>query len=531
MQMARLSKIVLAIVLAIQCAGTFDHSLWSPDEPRVAEIAREMAASGDYLIPHFSRQPFLEQPPLYYATAALGFRFFGTVNEGSGRLASVFYGILTLLVVFAGVRRLFSEETAWLSIAVLASSSLFFQVTHKMRVDSALVFFVTLTLFGFLLAFQGHWRHGYKLFWLGMGLAFLTKGLMWVAIPIVAVAVFIIWQADFTVIRRIWAAPGILLLLIVMGLWTWVLYYMGGTDFLWTFYGYNQLGRFFNNGIYTGGHVRPMYYYLADFWAQGAPWSLLIIPFFITARPLDATKRFLIAWLLSGIVLLSLALTKRGLYLLPLMPAMAVMVAIWISDMSRRRPKRWEMAVLYSFVVLCMLCFFGLAYGYVYVLGGQWTIAAAVMGACLLALWFIYSTCKPNQASLLVVGWCLSLLLWTPAVSQQIDQHKSYKDLFMHMGRIVADQPVVGYQLTETVEALSLFYGGFYTENIEERHAFEQFLARKPHAYAIVLPSRLDAGLQARLQANGVRIIRDEAGMRRTIELWKIGTGQAGGRN
>jgi len=507
----------------MQCIGLFDHTLWTPDEPRVAEIAREMAVSGDYLIPHHARQPFLEQPPLYYATAALGFTCLGTGNEGNGRLASALYGLLTLLVVFIGVRRLYSESTAGLAASILASSSLFFQVTHKMLVDSALMFFIAVALFGFLLAFKEHWRHGYKLFWLGAALAFLTKGVIGIAIPVVAVASFIAWQGDRTVIRRLWVAPGVFLLATVIGLWSWVLYRAGGTDFLWTFYGYNQLGRFFNGGMYTGGHVRPLYYYLTDFWVQGAPWSLLIIPFFITIRPLDAAKRFFVAWLLGGIVLLSLSSTKRGLYLLPLMPAMAVMVAIWMSGLSGRIPKQWERTVVYLMGGVFILCFIGMPFGYVRFLDGSWTIAAAVMIVFLLAVWFLRHTWRPKPARLLTMCWCLGVLLWTPAVFPHIDQQKGYKSLFVRMGKIVAGQPVAGYQLSETVEALAPFYGGFYVENIEDRRTFKQYLSQKGTAYAVILPSRLDEGLRKQLLSNGIPLIRTTARMRKDIELWKIG--------
>ena len=521
--MTRMTKIMLVMVLALQGVGLFDHSLWTPDEPRVAEIAREMAASGDYLIPHHVRQPFLEQPPLYYATAALGFKFLGTGNEGNGRMASALYGILTLLVVFFSARRLYSETTAGLAVGILASSFLFFQVTHKMLVDSALVFFITLAMFGFFLDYQERFRYGFKIFWLGMALAFLSKGIIGVAIPGAAVAVFIVWQGDLNRIRRIWAVPGLLLLLGVIGLWTAILYHAGGTEFLWTFYGYNQLGRFFNGALYTGGHVRPVYYYLTDFWAQGAPWSLLIIPFFITMRPLDSAKRFLIAWFLVGLALLSLASTKRGLYLLPLMPAMAVMVAVWMSELTQRMLKQWERSVLYTFGVLFMLCFFGLPFGYVSFLGGPWTIAATVMIACVLAAWFIHSTCKPAPASLLTACWCILLLLWTPAAFPQIDRHKGYKDLFVRMGRVVADQGVAGYQLSETVEALASFYGGFYVENIVDRRTFKRYLAQKDTAYAVILPSRLDAGLKRQLERNGTPLMNATSCMLKDIELWKIG--------
>jgi len=520
--MTRMTKIMLVMVVALQCVGIFDHSLWTPDEPRVAEIAREMSIASDYLIPHLSRQPFLEQPPLYYATAALGFKLWGTGNEGYGRMASVLYSILTLLVVFVGVRRLYSETTAGLAAAILASSFLFFLVSHKMLVDNSLVFFITLALFGFLLEFTDQWRHGYKLFWLAMPLAFLTKGIIGVAIPAVAVTAFILWQKDLTLIRRIWAIPGILLLLGVVGIWTAILYHAGGPDFLWTFYGYNQLGRFFNGGMYTGGHVRPIYYYLTNFWVQGAPWSLLIIPFFIKMRPLDNTKRFLIAWLLGGLILLSLSSTKRGLYLLPLMPAMAVMVAAWMSEQSRRIPEQWERAVLYLLGGLFTLCTLAMPFGYVHFIDGPWTLAVAVMSACLLAAWFTHYTYKPNPAWLLAAYWCLFLLLWTPAIFPRIDDHKGYKDLFVQMGKTVADQGVAGYQLTETAESLAPFYGGFFVENISDKRMFKQVLKDGDFAYVVVLPSRMPAGLRSVLKARAVLLIKDDARMRKDIELWKV---------
>jgi 4-amino-4-deoxy-L-arabinose transferase-like glycosyltransferase len=520
---SRLTKIILIVVLAMQCVGIYDHSLWTPDEPRVAEIAREMSVSGDYLIPHFSGQPFLEQPPLYYASAALGFKLWGTGNEGNGRMASALYGMLTVLVVFYGVRRLYTQATAALAVAILAGSCLFFQVTHKMLVDSALVFFITVALLGFLLAYTNQSLHGYKFFWLGMALAFLTKGVIGVAIPGVAVAAFIVWQGDLNVIRRIWAVPGGLLLLGVMGLWTWVLYHAGGHDFLRTFYVHNHLGRFLNGGMYTGGHVRPFYYYISDFWAQGAPWSLLLIPFFITSRPFDTVKRFFCAWLLGGMVLLSLASTKRGLYLLPLMPAMAVMVAVWMSELAGRIPGKWERALLYLLAGLFILCSVAMPIGYVRFLDGPWTIAVAVMVACVLAAWFIHSTGKPNLACMLTVYWCLFVLLWTPAIFPQIDTQKGYKDLFVQMGRVVADQPVVGYRLNETVEALAPYYGNFYVESIDDRLAFRQFILSKRTGYALVLPSRLDPGLKTRLKNTSIPLIRDTSRTRKDIELWKLG--------
>jgi len=162
-------------------------------------------------------------------------------------------------------------------------------------------------------------------------------------------------------------------------------------------------------------------------------------------------------------------------------------------------------------------------FGYVRFLDGSWTIAAAVMIVFLLAVWFLRHTWRPEPARLLTMCWCLGVLLWTPAVFPHIDQQKGYKSLFVRMGKIVAGQPVAGYQLSETVEALAPFYGGFYVENIEDRRTFKQYLSQKGTAYAVILPSRLDEGLRKQLLSNGIPLIRTTARMRKDIELWKIG--------
>ncbi len=521
--MARPIKLLLVTAILLQCVGILDHSLWTPDEPRVAEISREMAASGDYLIPHHAQKPFLEQPPLYYATVAFFYRVFGTSYEGVGRFASVLFALGTLLTVFFATRTLYNEQTAGLATLILASSVRFFDVSHKMLVDNALCFFITIALFACMLAYKERLIHGYKIFWIGITFAFLTKGLIGIAIPGVAVALFILWQGDFHLIKRIWAFPGILLLTIVMGIWAWVLYTRGGPDFLRTFYLYNQLGRFLHGSIYTGGHIRPFYYYLTTIWADGAPWSLLLIPFFIKTRKPDEVMRFLCAWFVGGMVLLSTASTKRGLYLLPLFPAMAVMVAYWMSDMSRRVPEKWERIFLYIMGGLVFLCALAVPLGYCLELGGIWWVAILIFATTAMVFWFAYRYMKGNIPSLIILLWSLLLLLWIPALFPQIDKAKGYKDLFSHMGSIVAHEPVAGYQLTETIEALSPFYGGFYVENIEDRRMFEKMLREGNLVYVIILPTRIDKDLGALLMSRGMLLLKDASPTRKDIELWKIG--------
>ncbi|HEY9162911.1 MAG TPA: glycosyltransferase family 39 protein [Desulfomonilia bacterium] len=509
---------VLVIVLSMQFVGIFDHSLWTPDEPRVAEIAREMAVSGDYLIPQHSNAPFLEQPPLYYTLAALFYRIFGTSNEGFGRLASVIFALATLAVVFYGTRRLFSERIALLAVLILSSCFTFYEVSHKMLVDSALCLFITGALFSFILAETGRFKHGYKLFWIGLGLAFMSKGIIGIAIPCVAATAYYIWQGKFPELKKIWFFQGCAAVIIFMAAWAFVLYQRGGIEFIRTFYLYNQLGRFLNIGIYSGGHVRPFYYYFTTIWADAAPWSLILVPFFISIRNYTNEKKFIVSWFIAGFILLSIASTKRGLYILPLLPAMAVMAALWMEHVITEASSRTDKVFFWIIIILVSVCSLLLPFVYVMKFHGAYLTAVLLLLTGLALPVFVYRIFKPGLAFVLVVSWTFLIVLWIPFVIPLVDIQKSYKPLFTQIGEYANGSQVTGYQLTESLEAFSPFYGNFYVENIENRDVFEKLIKSPGTSYLMIIPVRTDDGLKQLIKERYTRIVSDTD---KDVEIWK----------
>jgi hypothetical protein len=91
------------------------------------------------------------------------------------------------------------------------------------------------------------------------------------------------------------------------------------------------------------------------------------------------------------------------------------------------------------------------------------------------------------------------------------------------MGRIVAASPVAGYDLHESVEAFSAFYGAFHPRNMGKRSAFEEAVRERRYAFVILFEKRIDAGLRSLLRSKGELLLKDASDMRRGIELWKIG--------
>jgi 4-amino-4-deoxy-L-arabinose transferase-like glycosyltransferase len=512
---------VLILVLLLQFLGIIDHSLWTPDEPREAEIVREMSISGDYLIPRLAGRPFLEKPPLYYATAIATYKLFGVYFQEAGRFASVLFGVATLLTVYFTTRRIYTDETSDLATLILATFPLFFLASHKMLVDVGLVFFVTAAMCSFILAYKGLFAAGYKVFWLAVACAFLTKGIIGLAIPGAGILIFILWQRDFTALREIRAIQGVLLIAGVMFAWACVLYIKGGYDYLYTFYVYNQFGRFMPmSSIYEGGHIRPFYFYFKDVPAQTLPWSILLIPGFIRAKSFHETERFLCSWLLGGLLILSIASTKREIYFLPMYPAMAMIIACWMSGVLSRESLKWERFFLWGILGLILLVSIALPLGYVEGAGGDWRIAFGVSAVLACAFLFLWKWYRRKLPFLAVMAWSITLILWIPALFPLIDQSKGYKQLFTEFGEIVSHREVTGFKLTETVEALGPFYGDFTVKNIEDREKFIDALKGRKEGYVIVLPSRMDEGLYKELSSRAELVHEGGGAMKREIELW-----------
>jgi 4-amino-4-deoxy-L-arabinose transferase-like glycosyltransferase len=133
--------LLLVVVIPLFSLGISNHGLWTADEPRVAEIGREMVETGNWAVPMLNQKPFLEEPPLYYISLALTFKTFG-VSDKVARIPSAFFAFAAVLVVFYMANLLFGPRVALFSGLILATTGEYFRVAHWVIVDGALTFFV-----------------------------------------------------------------------------------------------------------------------------------------------------------------------------------------------------------------------------------------------------------------------------------------------------------------------------------------------------------------------------------------------------
>jgi len=283
---------LLLIVIPLFSLGLSNHGLWSADEPRVAEIGREMALTGNWAVPTLNEKPFLEEPPLYYGALALIFKVFG-VSDKVARIPSAFFSLATVLVLFFVANSIYGPRIALLSGIILATTGEYFRVAHWVVVDSALTFFVlstmALSISGYLAENSRKKLVWYSLMYVAATLAFYSKGFIGIVIPGLGILAFLVAERNFKEILRMRLWLGALIFVVMTLPWFIALWQQAGTEYLNVFFMHNHLQRFLPAGLAgrisgsSSGRHHPLYYYLVEFPIGFLPWSLLLIPVFIHA--------------------------------------------------------------------------------------------------------------------------------------------------------------------------------------------------------------------------------------------------------
>jgi 4-amino-4-deoxy-L-arabinose transferase-like glycosyltransferase len=325
-----MNRPALVALVLLTLVGIFDHELWTPDEPRDAEISREI---GFRALPTLNGQPHVEKPPLYFWSVRASYRLLG-VHAWSARVPSVFFSWGTLIFTWLLARRMFGREAAWRACLFLATTIVYFVVTHRCTVDNALVFMTTGCFYWLHEAQASESKLGrYILAYLFAAGAALAKGAVGVGLAGATFLAFVVWMRKPTELLR--AQPWLAVVIISAAVGAWLLSLP--TEARAIFLIDNQWERFWGEG--RTDHLRPFWYYGPAFLHALAPWGLAAfasIPWLLRRDDDTPAKRYLVAWIVSGVFLLSLAATKRELYLLPLAPATAILAAGWIERASER---------------------------------------------------------------------------------------------------------------------------------------------------------------------------------------------------
>jgi len=339
-------KLRFATLLAILCTAPFlnlgGRVLWPPDEGRYAEIVREMVASGDYVVPTWVGKPNIDKPPLFMWAGALSSRALGGVSETSVRIPSAVAAAFFILATFFIGWRLFDPLTGFLGALILATCGRYLLYSQWCATDMMLASCTTLALAAIVGGGGAPARENSPpslaraglLFMFFCALAVLTKGPVGLALPVGIVL------ADLVVAhgrsprdllagaRRLvgpWAA-GALLFAAIVAPWFILLHSRLGAAGLREILFHQNVSRFLD----AWNAQQPWYFYFKVFPLDFLPWSFFLPLTLVSAARFDEAGRrswrFLRVWFVLVFAFFSTASGKSPEYLMPLLPAVALMV-------------------------------------------------------------------------------------------------------------------------------------------------------------------------------------------------------------
>ncbi len=357
----RLHPWVLGVLLACVVALAFDlpgYPLLDPDEGRNAEVAREMAATGDFALPRLNGIPYIDKPVLFFAVTAMVMKLFGATVLAA-RLPPLVFTLATLAVVAWFGRRLFGRDGAW--IAAIATAATPFSLAYARTVifDSMMTFFVVTAVVAFYVAIEkatqrtGGAEWWTTLAWVAMAFGVLTKGPIALAIPLFIVVPFAVWQRT---VRILVDPMAILLFAVLVAPWVFMMQ-REVPGYLGYVVGTETIGRIFTDDLQRDG---PIWYFLVILPAAALPWTVVA-----AAGARRAWKNwnvpgtgdhrigFLLIWIVVPLVFFSLAQSKRPQYILPLVPAVGLIVAaVWTKPSKHLTGAKAGAAVLIAFAFL-----------------------------------------------------------------------------------------------------------------------------------------------------------------------------------
>lgn len=310
-------------------------------ETKWAEITREMVQSGDYMTPTINGAPYLDKPNLSYWLMVLSAKLSGGVSELSVRIPVAVSGVLSVLLLYLLGKRLFDRRAAWMAAWILSTSYFYIFWGRSGSADTMTVCGELFALWVFVRFKDSSHQWWLYLFYASMSINSLTKGLLGFVLPLLVVFPYSLWTGRWKwLFNRTTLPAGLLAGAIYLSPFALSVWTTGSSNIfegmLYKVYREN-IQRFFDPFDHND---EPVYFYSYDIFRFFAPWSLFL-PFALYRyfRPSAIRHdglRFTMLFLVVLFVFFSLSGSRRSYYILPAVPAAALLVGQWWGDLTDR---------------------------------------------------------------------------------------------------------------------------------------------------------------------------------------------------
>ena len=490
-------SIVVLYIITVSGLIIYDHDLWNPHEHRVGGIVKEMADSGNLVVPTLNGEPFLQKPPMYHVTAVFIYKLFKGEPARTFRTTSAFYGLLTLIACARIGFVLGGARVALASAASLATMVGFLQASHYILVDTALVAFTALSWWALVEYLERQRKVCVVLVWVFAAGAFLSKGLVGIVLIFPGMLVFLLWEREWKHLFNPWQLVGLIIYFGILAVWLVPLALYDGGELLrfWIFE--ENVGRFL--GTTRNYHSEGPLFYIPGFFVIVLPWSPWLCVYLVDRlrrwkKSLTRLEILVICWAGVGLILLSLSDNKRELYAYPLLPAAAILLAAFIGNREQIPLGRiWS----FSWLLLSLLAipFMMLAHFLGYVkYPSPWLFFIA--GSAVVALGFLsirYLLARPGGLGMPAfwIAPCLILIQFAILYVAVSDPIVSHREGMLKVAELFdPDDMPVAYRLGETETGSLSFYTGRRVIRVDNEKDFNDVMSSHPHKIVLVRKKR-----------------------------------------
>jgi 4-amino-4-deoxy-L-arabinose transferase-like glycosyltransferase len=455
--------LVLAVPVFFAFLGT--NSIWDTNEAFYVETPRQMVRSDDYVNPSFNAAPRFNKPVLSYWIVAGLYRAFGE-SVAVQRVGIAFGALAIIASAFLIGRALRSTTTGLLAALIVATAPRVVWFSRRIFIDVYLTAFTSLALAAFVLsqASQRHKKRYLALMYLALGLGVLTKGPVALALPALICLIWLAVQGRLRDVRELMLFRGAWIIAGVVLPWYAMVYAQHGWSYITTFVFEENFQRYATTAMTPGD--RNVTFYIPVLLTELFPWSLLVVAPLLgigmawrsrlrgrgAAGNVASLETLLWLWIVVFVAVFSLSRTKEDLYIFPIVPAVAVLVAAALTDSfggagARSRLLHILMAISASLCVIAapvIYWLFGPSAGY-YALPESLPFAIVLGGTGLATLALLLTQRRYAAVLCLAGGFVLANYVFVGWVLRGVERTKPVPPLARAIAERAVPDAKIGY--------------------------------------------------------------------------------------
>ncbi len=509
-QLEKNSMIILAVLVFFTILfGIGGVPLLDPDEPVYAETAREMLQTGDFLSPRIFGDYWYDKPPMYYWLVAISQAIFGD-NEFAARFPASLMACGTAFMTYVATTKLLNEKAGFWSAVVLTTCVQFFYMGKAAVTDTTLLFFMTGALFAFM-------HEKYWLMYIAMALATVTKGPIGIVFPGAIIFLYLVFNGNLDRIFRMHVIRGLLLYFLIASPWYYAMYTVHGMEFINTFLGFHNITRFT-----TPEHANRVtfWYYFPVVILGMFPWTGLLglaVLSSIRDSRIDEMRKLLFfhVWWAFVFVFFTICQTKLVSYILPMFPALAVIIGWYIARLIAKMRYR---TTFYSWIACSGILFVLLAVGWaigasylpeaafsLYMLSGL-TVVLGIAAVLALLNYRDIEMSAGIHAMIGVVTMCVAFAFVLPVIADRFSV-KTMSEYYK--AECVDDTPIY---VDKFLRPGFMYYAGKPgVEVLPQTDALDRTLEKQEHKYILVRGLEWRRYLKTNAQPSNITVVKENS--------------------